>query len=162
MLRKLLIGLVVGVLATGIFFAVAKADTSTTDGIEVGYKADLLAKAADVIDQVHELLGDLTKENGDGTLDESDGIFPQLVLIKDCKVGYLAALQNGVKFMPTDPGEAVTYLEGIITGVAAGQTPCLPLTGAEGGLLDMELKLVNISSTISMTAWPTSRRSSPT
>ena len=135
MQRKLLLGLLVGLLAIGAFFTVARADTSTTDGIDVGYKAELLAAAAEMLDQAHELLGDLTTV--------PDGIFPQLVLIKDCKVGYLAALDTAIKFMPTDPGTAVTYLQSVITGVMNGVDPCPGLNGGEGGLLEGELNLVN-------------------
>ncbi|MCR4404853.1 MAG: hypothetical protein NUW06_06245 [Candidatus Acetothermia bacterium] len=140
-----MLGLLVGLLALGALFTVAKADTSTTDGIEVGYKADLLAAATDLIDEVHELLGDLTDENGDGTIDEEDGIFPQLVLIKDCKVGYRAALEQAIKFLPTDPADALDVLRPVVeTILQTGVDPCPPL-GHIDGLLANEMLLVNVS-----------------
>jgi len=105
MFRKLLIGVVVGVLATGIFFAVAKADMSTTDGINVDYKAELLSAADDLIDSALGLL-DTAR----------DSLFEPLLIVKDCKVGYEAALENLIKY--TDSTEDLqSAITTILTGI---------------------------------------------
>ncbi|MCR4404852.1 MAG: VWA domain-containing protein [Candidatus Acetothermia bacterium] len=62
-------------------------------GITVDYKAELLGAAADLNDELHELLAGLTAV-GEGEI----GIFPLIVLIKDLKVGCLAALESTLEF----------------------------------------------------------------
>ena len=62
-------------------------------GITIDYKAELLDRAQDLLDEVHTLLGDLTAAGEDEI-----GIFPLIVLIKDLKVGCLAALESALEF----------------------------------------------------------------
>jgi hypothetical protein len=87
MVRKLLLGLVVGLLAIGAFFAVAKADIQTNEGITPDYKADLLAAVDDLVDLTHDLLKDTRTK-----------VFDSLWVIKDKKVEAFATLNAALKY----------------------------------------------------------------
>jgi hypothetical protein len=90
MARKLLLGLVVGLLALGAFFAVAKAGTSTTDGINVDYKGELLAASDELLNMVagEEGLLEITRTE----------VFDPLKKVKDLKVEAQALLESCLKF----------------------------------------------------------------
>jgi hypothetical protein len=103
MARKLLLGLVVGLLALGAFFAVAKAGTSTTDGINVDYKGELLAAADELLDSAMDLLA-TTREN----------LFEPLKKVKDLKVEAQGVLESCLKFPKIGYQTCVNNVEKLI------------------------------------------------